>query len=357
MRLYISLLLALVFASPAWSMEHFTRPLQDQNGRAISGATVTVYNAGTTTLATIYSDNGATTKANPFTTGVDGLYDFYAANGVYDLVFAKPGYFFDPAKTRRVAVMDINDGGGGGGGGGSSFDLVTSGTNTSASMICGTGCTLTLSGSGIINANRFKGNTLVSVNDGGTGLPSAPDDTMLIGTGGGYSSVALPSCNATTEKPIYVAASNSWTCATDAGGGAASFTTITSGTNTASLLIGTGGILSPAAGTSGAVVSSAARWRATTVNAGNSPYTVGATDYYLICDATAGARSITLTDAITATNTYTVYVLGSNGCTVNRSGSNTINTGLTTGTSYTIRNAGSNFWFRPDSAGIWYIGG
>lgn len=113
MRIVLSLFIAVSLASPAWSMEHYTRPLQDQNGRAISGATVTVYNAGTTTLATIYSDNGVTTKNNPITTGVDGIYDFYAANGSYSLVFSKTGYFFDPAKTARIALFDVNDGGGG----------------------------------------------------------------------------------------------------------------------------------------------------------------------------------------------------------------------------------------------------
>lgn len=94
----------------AGAMEHWSRPLQDQNGRAISGATVTVYRAGTSTLAALYSDNGVTAKANPFTTPSDGIYDFYAANGIYDLVFEKPQYVFDTGKTRRIALFDPVDG-------------------------------------------------------------------------------------------------------------------------------------------------------------------------------------------------------------------------------------------------------
>jgi hypothetical protein len=47
--------------------------------------TVTVYVANTLTLATIYSDNSSTSKANPFTAGSDGGLFFYAANGRYDV--------------------------------------------------------------------------------------------------------------------------------------------------------------------------------------------------------------------------------------------------------------------------------
>jgi hypothetical protein len=47
---------------------------------------VTVYLAGTTTLATIYADNSGTPKANPFTASTsDGLYFFYADNARYDV--------------------------------------------------------------------------------------------------------------------------------------------------------------------------------------------------------------------------------------------------------------------------------
>lgn len=50
-------------------------------------ATVTVYAAGTLTLSTIYSDNVSTPKANPFTASATGLWEFYAANGRYDVKF------------------------------------------------------------------------------------------------------------------------------------------------------------------------------------------------------------------------------------------------------------------------------
>ena len=97
----------------AQAMEHFVRPLQDQNGRAIAGATVSIYIAGSTTLATIYSDNGATVKSNPITTGVDGMMDFYAANGLYDLSPVAKGYVFNINQYKRLAMVDPNEVGGG----------------------------------------------------------------------------------------------------------------------------------------------------------------------------------------------------------------------------------------------------
>ena len=52
------------------------------------GATITAYLAGTLTLASIYSDNALTAKANPFTSDSNGQFSFYAANGRYDIKFS-----------------------------------------------------------------------------------------------------------------------------------------------------------------------------------------------------------------------------------------------------------------------------
>ena len=66
-------------------MQRYFGILQDTSGNVIPTATVNVYLANGTTAATIYSDNGTTTKDNPFLTGTDGSYEFWAANGVYDI--------------------------------------------------------------------------------------------------------------------------------------------------------------------------------------------------------------------------------------------------------------------------------
>lgn len=57
------------------------------------GCTISIYDAGTVNLSTIYSDNLAspTAKANPFTAGADGYWFFYAANGRYDVQFSGTG--------------------------------------------------------------------------------------------------------------------------------------------------------------------------------------------------------------------------------------------------------------------------
>src|SRR5690349_1433453 len=54
-------------------------------------ATVTVYNHGTATLSTIYSDSISTPLANPFTATTSGYFQFYAANGRYDIQFSGGG--------------------------------------------------------------------------------------------------------------------------------------------------------------------------------------------------------------------------------------------------------------------------
>ena len=58
--------------------------LKDQGGVG-AGATVTVYDAGTENISTIYSDDGVTPKSNPFTVDSYGRGNFYAANGSYDI--------------------------------------------------------------------------------------------------------------------------------------------------------------------------------------------------------------------------------------------------------------------------------
>ncbi len=87
-------------------MQHYTDTLFDTLGNAIAGATVTVYQAGTLTPATLYSTNTGTALSNPLTTGLDGSFDFYAINGRYDLVMAKTGYTFVAADTAGIVLFD-----------------------------------------------------------------------------------------------------------------------------------------------------------------------------------------------------------------------------------------------------------
>lgn len=111
-RFSLVLWLCLVVLLPGhvWAMQNYSEVLRDQYGNAIGGATVQVYQSGTQNLATIFSDNGITTKANSFLTdALTGHFNFYAANGTYDLVFFYPGVTFNPDYTRRISLFDVND--------------------------------------------------------------------------------------------------------------------------------------------------------------------------------------------------------------------------------------------------------
>lgn len=84
----------------------------------LSNAAVTVYVGGTSTLATLYSDNGITTTTNPFISNNTGRVAFYADDGRYDLVVSKTGYnsvsipdiiFDDPAVYTLPTSILVND--------------------------------------------------------------------------------------------------------------------------------------------------------------------------------------------------------------------------------------------------------
>lgn len=66
-------------------MQSHSNSVQNARGDVLQGAVVSVYLAGTETLATIYSDNGITAITNPITAGQDGSFQFWAANGRYDI--------------------------------------------------------------------------------------------------------------------------------------------------------------------------------------------------------------------------------------------------------------------------------
>lgn len=90
-------------------MERYFDVVQTRYGRAIAGAQVAVYVDGTSTLATLYSDNGVTTIPNPTTTNIDGEYAFYAANGNYRVEITAVGY--DGEVKPGIVIFDPRDDG------------------------------------------------------------------------------------------------------------------------------------------------------------------------------------------------------------------------------------------------------
>lgn len=71
-------------------MQRYHNNVQDSEGNAQSGVTVTVRRVSDGGLANIFSDNSGTSKSNPFTNDSDGEFFFYAANARYNVFFTGP---------------------------------------------------------------------------------------------------------------------------------------------------------------------------------------------------------------------------------------------------------------------------
>lgn len=108
-------------------MQKYFNTAADSEGRPIAAASVFVYETGTTTLATLYADNGSTLADNPAITDSNGLFEFYADDGRYDLAIVKSGY-----ATVNIVDLLLDD--------------------TSSGGLSGTGLTLTGTG------GRISGN-------------------------------------------------------------------------------------------------------------------------------------------------------------------------------------------------------
>jgi hypothetical protein len=66
-------------------MQSHHNVVQRSNGSVISGASVYVYLAGTATEASIYSADGSGLITQPLLTNTEGEFEFWAANGRYDV--------------------------------------------------------------------------------------------------------------------------------------------------------------------------------------------------------------------------------------------------------------------------------
>lgn len=109
------------------------------------------------------------------------------ANGIYTLTVAGLDLFklcgatvTNTATVKGNAVQVVSKNSPGGGGGGGSFSALTSGTNTTAAMVVGSGASLSTSGSGIITASNGIGlNNIqsyasgIAISDGSAHIVSA----------------------------------------------------------------------------------------------------------------------------------------------------------------------------------------
>lgn len=122
--------------------------------RSFISCTVTVYDAGTTNLATIFSDEGGTPKANPFTADTDGYWSYWGDPGRYDVRFSGSGI---PAPFTRSNLWIVSGGGGSGNTtacGGATTGTITKFTGPTTicnSIITESGTTDTVTGQFVIN--------------------------------------------------------------------------------------------------------------------------------------------------------------------------------------------------------------
>lgn len=87
-------------------MQRYATTILDTAGNAVASATVTVNRAGTTTAATLYSDNVFTAQANPIIANADGSFEFYAAPGRYDLSISKTNFSFGTTVQNDILLSD-----------------------------------------------------------------------------------------------------------------------------------------------------------------------------------------------------------------------------------------------------------
>lgn len=87
-------------------MQKFFGLAQDTAGNIIPSASITVNLAGTATLATIYSSNSYAALANPFVADSDGTWEYFAADGRYDVVLVKAGFTFPAANSADILLSD-----------------------------------------------------------------------------------------------------------------------------------------------------------------------------------------------------------------------------------------------------------
>lgn len=85
-------------------MKKYFDSLINTSGAPVVAASISVYNYGTTTLASLFADAaGATTLANPLTSSSAGYFEFYAADGRYTLSISVGGY---PVTTISDILLD-----------------------------------------------------------------------------------------------------------------------------------------------------------------------------------------------------------------------------------------------------------
>jgi hypothetical protein len=170
--------------------------------------TVTVYQTGTVTKATLHSDNSGTVLANPFTANTNGSWGFYTADGRYDIVLSKTASTGFPFTISDVLFCDPTTcGGGGGGGSGTVTSVGVSASNTGLSVA---GSPVTTSGTIALTSS------------------AAAADEALRSTAANVSSyTAIPQCTDSAGNHLnYDTGTHTFSCGTSGSGGTGTVTSV-----------------------------------------------------------------------------------------------------------------------------------
>lgn len=148
----------------------------------LASASCAVYLTGTSTLASIYSDNGVTALTNPTTSSDTGRLQFYAADGRSDIVVTKAG--FNSTTITDVLLEDPA----------TSSDLQY--------LPAGTGA--------VTRGIQGKLRETVSVTDFGAVGDGVTDDTAAVTAGSAYPKTYVPAGTYDTTFVNYTTVTGSW---------------------------------------------------------------------------------------------------------------------------------------------------
>ena len=161
--------------------------------RSYPACTVTVYDGGTTNLATIASDEAGTPKANPFTADADGHWLFWGTVGRYDVRFSGAG--ITSPYTRPYQWIVVPGGGGGGAPTDATYITVTSNVTLTNERVLTAGTNITIVDTGA--------NSTLTVN----AIPTAPTSSVQFNDAGVFGGDAGFLYNKTTDTISLGAAS------------------------------------------------------------------------------------------------------------------------------------------------------
>ena len=100
-------------------MQKYARSVIKENGTPVAGAAITVYKNGTFEKARLFSDeDGLNPIDNPISADAAGRYEFYVANGDYDMKHEGPSLvtftlyditIYDPYQNEAKVKTDATD--------------------------------------------------------------------------------------------------------------------------------------------------------------------------------------------------------------------------------------------------------